>query len=394
MIYLDNNATTPVDPEVLETMLPWLRDKFGNPSAGYSLGREARKAVETAREQVAALINARPEEILFTSCGTESNNTVLLSALQLDPDRQEIITTPVEHSAILKPLEVLARRGVSTRFVKISSQGEVDTASLESALSCDTALVSVMWANNETGVVADIPRLAQIVGEQGCLIHSDAVQAFGKIPIDVSKTPVHALSMSGHKIYCPKGIGALFIRKNTRFYPLLFGGAQENGRRGGTEAVALIVAFGKACEIAKSRLESESARLSALRQRFEFGAVAIGGVVNGGEAPRLPGTSNVSFEGVDSEAALMLLDNAGVYCSAGSACTSGSLHPSHVIVGMGLGGARARSALRFSFGRFNTENDVDAALEILKSVVERIRKTTANRSKAVFFGDKPPLRAE
>lgn len=394
MVYLDNNATTPADPEVVDAMLPWLREKFGNPSAACAPGREARKAVETAREQAAALIGASPEEIIFTSCGTESDNTILQSALRLDPDRQEIVTTPVEHSAILKPAEALARRGAVIRHLSVSADGLADPSELERTLSDDTALVTVMWANNETGVIQDIPRLAEIAASKGCLMHTDAVQAAGKVPINVSAAPIHALSLSGHKLYCPKGIGALYIRKNTRFHPLLLGGSQEGGRRAGTEPVALVVAFGKACELARLRLEAEAERLRALRDRFEAAAVAMGAAVNGGGAPRLPGTSNISFEGADSEAVLILLDKAGVCCSAGSACTSGSLHPSHVIVGMGLGTARARSALRFSFGRFNTEADVDAALAALKAALERVRETAAARPGPGAFAGGPPLRAE
>ncbi len=372
--YFDNNATTQVDPEVVDAMLPFLREQYGNPSSIYGLGKAARKAVDHAREQVAELIGASEEEILFTSSGTESNNTALLSAIQLDPDRKHFVTSTIEHSAVLKPAEHLARRGYAVSHVSPSREGLLDADAVAQELTEETALVSMMWANNETGVLSPISKIADKVAEQGLFFHTDAVQAVGKIPISVHDLPIHFLSLSGHKIYCPKGIGALYISSRTRFVPLLRGGAQERERRGGTESVALIVAFGKACEIARKRLESDMLHIRQMRDAFEALALQIPGAqLNGHPTERLATTSNLSFDCVDSEPLLMLLDQAGIACSAGSACTTGSLHPSHVLMGMHLGAERARSALRFSFGRFNRLDQIEPAVQTLRKTIEKIR---------------------
>ncbi len=381
MIYLDNNATTQIDPEVLEEMLPFLREQFSNPSSLYSQAQRVRRAIEHARERVAKLLGCAPEEIIFTSCGTESNNAAIWSALQIDPDRQHIVTTAVEHSAIVKQCEYLAKRGVEVTWLKVDKSGFVDPAQFERSLRSETAIASLMWANNETGVVSPIRELAAIAREKGVMFHTDAVQAVGKVPINLNETPVTALSLSGHKLHCPKGIGVLFVRKRSRFVPFLRGGGQENGRRGGTENVASIVALGKAAELALERLDEVNTRVRAMRDAFEQGVLQCvpGSSRNGDAEQRLPNTSNLSFENIDSEAALLLLDQRGVCCSAGSACTAGSIHPSHVLMGMGLGPERARGSLRFSFSHFNKENEVLEAVEAVRCVVEKLRSTHARK---------------
>lgn len=375
MIYLDSNATTQVDPAVVEAMMPYLTTLYGNPSSVYSFGSQVAKALETARVQVADLLGCEPREILFTSCGTESDNAAIESALLIDPDRQHIVTTAVEHSAIIKQCETLAKRGYEITLLGVNEQGQIDLEELKRVVRSDTAIVSIMWANNETGVLFPIEEIAEIVRAKGAFFHTDAVQAVGKIPMNLSDTKINFLSLSGHKLHCPKGIGALYVNRRTRFNPFVIGGSQENGRRGGTENVASIVALGKAAELAKQGLEHEGVFVRALRDRFEEGVLArISGVsVNGDRENRLPNTSSLSFEGIDSEAVLMLLDKAGICCSAGSACTAGSINPSHVLKAMGYSNARARSSLRFSFSRFNTEEEVDRSLDALCEVVTKIR---------------------
>jgi len=375
IVYLDNNATTQVDPAVVEEMLPFLRDYHGNASSLYGFGRQVAGAIAKARDQVAALLGCMPEEIIFTSCGTESDNAAIESALRMDPDRRHIVTTAVEHSAIQKHCELLARRGHAVTWLRVDSLGRMDLAELERAITDETALVSVMWANNETGVLFPIAQAAEIAASKGVFFHTDAVQAVGKIPVNLSSLPVHYLSLSGHKLHCPKGVGALYVNRRARFHPLLIGGGQESGRRGGTENVASIVALGKACELAAAALDHENTAVRAMRDRFEQRALAeIPGVTCNGDADhRLPNTSSLVFEGCEGEALLILLDRANVCASAGSACTTGSLSPSHVLTAMGLPADRARATLRFSFGRFNTEADVDRGLDAVQSAVARVR---------------------
>ncbi len=394
MIYLDNNATTRIDPDVLEEMLPFLREQFSNPSSLYASGQRVRKAIDNARERVAALLGATPGEIIFTSCGTESNNAAIWSALQIDPDRQHIVTTAVEHSAIVKQCEYLAKRGVEITWLKVDNRGFIDPAQFERALRSDTAIASLMWANNETGVLWPIEELAAIARDKGVMFHTDAVQAVGKVSVNVGRAPITALSLSGHKLHCPKGVGALFVRNRSRFVPFLRGGGQENGRRGGTENVASIVALGKAAELALEHLEEVNTRVRAMRDEFEHGVLqsVSGSVRNGDASQRLPNTSNISFENVDSEAALLLLDQSGVCCSAGSACTAGSIHPSHVLLGMGLDADRARGSLRFSFSRFNTETEVVDAVRAVREVVEKLRSTRP-KSGAIATDATRPLAA-
>jgi cysteine desulfurase len=375
MIYLDNNATTQVDPAVLEAMLPYLQDQYGNPSSAYSFGKRAANAVNKAREQVAALLKCDPSEIVFTSCGTESNNSAIQSALLLDPDRKHLVTSKVEHSAIVRHGEVLARRGYEVTSLEVDSDGLIDLDALRQAIREDTAIVSLMWANNETGVLFPIAEAAEICRSKGTLFHTDAVQAVGKIDIALESLPINFLSLSGHKLHAPKGVAALYVNRKTRFNAYLIGGGQENKRRGGTENTASIVALGKAAELAEAAMDEENSRVRELRDRFEQGLLGLvpSIQVNGHRAQRLPNTTNLAIEGIDSEGMLLLLDQRGVCCSAGSACTAGSLEPSHVLKAMGYSNDRARGSLRFSFSRFNTESEVAQALEIIPPAAEKLR---------------------
>ncbi len=361
--------------------MPYLTDLYGNPSSVYSFGSRVSKAIDTAREQVAALLGCQPEEILFTSCGTESDNAAIASSLLVDPDRQHIVTTSVEHSAVLKQCETLAKRGYEVTWLRVDEKGHLSLEELEKAIRPDTAIVSVMWANNETGVLFPIEEIAAIVRSKGVFFHTDAVQAVGKIPIRLGDLPINFLAVSGHKLHCPKGVGVLYVNRRTRFNPFLIGGGQEGGRRAGTENVASIVALGKAAELAAAAMEHENTVVRAMRDRFENAILEqVPGVeVNGDREQRLPNTSNLAFEGVDSEAVLMLLDKEGICVSAGSACTAGSVHPSHVLKAMGFSNARARSSIRFSFSRFNTEAEVDIAIEAVKRVITKLRDTAAVR---------------
>jgi cysteine desulfurase len=331
--------------------------------------------VENAREQVAALLHCDPAEIVFTSCGTESDNTAVQSTLWIDRDRKHIITSKVEHSAILRQAEALARRGYEITWIEVDERGLPDLAALEEAIRPDTAIVSLMWANNETGVLFPIAEIAAICQRKQTIFHTDAVQAVGKVPIDLRAGNIQFLALSGHKLHAPKGVGALYVNRRTRFNPFLIGGSQEEKRRGGTENTASIVALGKAAELALEHLTEENTRVRDLRDRFEQDVMKrISGVrINGDTEHRLPNTANLAIEGADSEALLMLLDQKGVCCSAGSACTAGSLEPSHVLRAMGFSTDRARASLRFSFGRFNTEEEVSAVANILATAVEKVR---------------------
>jgi cysteine desulfurase len=378
MLYFDNNATTQLDPLVLQVMLPFLQDQYGNPSSAYSFGRVAAKAVATAREQVAALLRCEPSEIIFTSCGTESDNSAIQSALLVDPDRKHLVSSKVEHSAIIKHAEALARRGYEVTWLDVDSNGLIDLDELEQAIREDTAIVSLMWANNETGVLFPIEEAAEICRSKGTLFHTDAVQAVGKVDINLERLPVNFLSLSGHKLHAPKGVAALYVNRRTRFSPYLLGGGQENKKRGGTENTASIVALGRAAELAFAALGEENVRVKALRDHFEHGLLdTVSSVqVNGDRTRRLPNTSSLAIEGVDSEGMLMLLDQRGICCSAGSACTAGSLEPSHVLKAMGFSNDRARGSLRFSFSRFNSEAEIEQALQIIPKAVEKLRSMT------------------
>lgn len=373
--YFDNNATTRLAPEVLEAMLPFLKEQWGNPSSAYSFGHDVGRHLDQARTQVAALIHAEPREIIFTSCGTESNNAAIHSALKTRPDRRHVVTTAVEHSATLKFCAFLQKQGYEVTYLPVSSEGALDCQELERSIRPDTALVSVMWANNETGVLFPVQEIAAICRTKGVLCHTDAVQAAGKIGIDVKELGVDFLSLSGHKLHAPKGIGLLYVKRHTKYQPYIIGGGQERGRRGGTENVASIAAFGRAAELALDNLTQENTRVRALRDRLETGVLErISGCHRNSPAePRLPNTSNLSFRGVEAEGVLMLLDQAGICASSGSACTTGSLDPSHVLTAMGCSASRARASVRFSLGVYNQEMEVDYLLEHLPAMIERLR---------------------
>ena len=374
-IYLDNNATTQVDPTVFEAMMPWLREEYGNPSSVYSLGKRAAAALDTAREQLASLLHCAPDELIFTSCGSESINSAILSAASIDPDKTHIITSAVEHSATIKLCEHLARRGYEITWLPVDELGRLDIERLESAIRADTALVTLLWANNETGVLFPIQEIARLTSARKVALHVDAVQGIGKLPLNVGELGVQFLSVSGHKLHCPKGIGALYIHKRTRFTPWLRG-SQESARRGGTQNVSSIVAMGKAAEIAAALLSADPGKTKGLRDRFEQSVLksVAGAEINGEREHRLPNTTNIAFDGIESEGALMLLDERGICCSAGSACTSGSVHPSHVLKAMGFSNHRARSSLRFSFGRFNTGEEVEIASAVVPEVIDKLRR--------------------
>jgi len=371
-IYLDNNATTQVDPAAFDAMLPWLKDQYGNPSSSYALGRRAAQAIEDARAQIAALIGSREDEILFTSCGTESINTAILSCLAIDPDKKHIITSAVEHSATVKVCEHLDKRGYEITWLPVDSHGLLDPKAVEAAIREDTAVVSLLWANNETGVLFPVEEIAAITTSKKVPLHVDAVQAAGKIPMNLANLGAQFVSFSGHKIHSAKGVGALAVSRRLRFTPLLRG-SQEETRRGGTQNVAGIVGFGKAAEIAHQH--TDHSFIKSLRDRFEDHLLQTvpDTEVNGDRENRLPNTSNITFEGLESEGALILLGEKGICCSAGSACTSGSVHPSHVLRAMGFSNDRARASLRFSFGRLNTEQDLQEACEIVPDVIKKLR---------------------
>ena len=381
VIYLDNNATTAVAPEVREAMEPFLTEFYGNPSSIHSFGGQVAKHVDTARQQVADLLACHPTEIVFTSCGTESDNAAIRSALPVHPTRKHVITTRVEHPAVLNLCRTLAKEppiGSACRLTELSvdNQGMLSLAELGNALDDETAVVSIMWANNETGVVFPIETLAAMCRSHGVLFHTDAVQAVGKIPIDLSKLPVDLLSLSGHKLHAPKGIGALYVRRGSRFHPFLIGGHQERNRRGGTEAVPLIVALGQAAELARKRMDEENTRVRALRDRLEKGLLAScpDAHRNGHPEHRLPNTANISFEYVEGEAILLMLDEHGICASSGSACTTGSLEPSHVMRAMGVPYTAAHGSVRFSLSVYNTDEDVEKVLEVLPPIIRRLRE--------------------
>ena len=373
--YFDNNATTRVAPEVVDAMIPFLREHWGNPSSTYVFGREVGEHVDQARARVAALINAESREIIFTSCGTESNNSAIHSALITQPEKRHVLTTAVEHSANTHFCALLQKRGYTVTFLPVGLDGALDLQQLEAAIRPDTALVSVMWANNETGVLFPVRHIATICRRKGTLFHTDALQTPGKLKMDVRELDVDFLSLSAHKLHAPKGIGLLYVKRRVKYQPYVVGGGQERGRRGGTENVASIVAFGRAAELAMASLPDENTRIRSLRDRLEDGILAgiPGTSRNGAKEPRLPNTSNVAFDGVEAEGILMLLDQAGICASSGSACTTGSLDPSHVLTAMGCSAARARSSIRFSLGIYNTGEEVDYVLQHLPGIIAKLR---------------------
>ena len=375
VVYFDNNATTRVAPEVTDAMIPMLREFWGNPSSAYAFGSQVHKHVEDAREKVAALVNCDPKEVVFTSCGTESNNSAIHSALVTNPNKKHVITTAVEHSANINFGEYLQKRGYEVTFLPVESDGSLDLHLLEKSIRPDTAIVSIMWANNETGVMFPIEEIAAICRSKGVLCHTDAVQVPGKLKIDVKQLGVDFLSLSAHKLHAPKGIGMLYVKRRTKYQPYVIGGHQERGRRGGTENVPHVVAFGRASEMAMEHLRDENTRVRALRDKLENAILSTipNTVRNGAKEPRLPNTANIAFDFVEAEAVLLLLDQLGICCSSGSACTTGSLDPSHVLTAMGLNPMRARGSVRFSLGIYNTEEEVDFVLKHLPGIIKKLR---------------------
>ncbi|MDJ0781393.1 MAG: cysteine desulfurase NifS [Desulfosarcinaceae bacterium] len=375
-IYVDNNATTRVAPEVVEAMLPYFSNQYGNPSSMHSFGGNVGQTLKNAREQVAALLGASAEEIVFTSCGTESDSTAIWAALRSNPDKRHVVTSRVEHPAVKNLCENLTSQGYRVTFVPVDKQGRLDLDHLYGSLSDDTAIVSLMWANNETGMIFPVEEIAREVNSRGILFHTDAVQAVGKIPIDMHDSAIDMLALSGHKLHAPKGIGALYVRKGTKFAPFLLGGHQEHGRRGGTENVASIIGLGRACQLAQEMMAEENSRVRALRDKLENGLLATipNAMVNGVPDERLPNTSSIAFEFIEGESILLLMDQHGICASSGSACTSGSLEPSHVLRAMGVPFTAAHGTIRFSLSVYNTEAEIDTILETLPPIVERLRQ--------------------
>lgn len=374
-IYLDYNSTTPVDPAVLAAMLPFLTENFGNASSIHSAGQRARGAVDAARQSVATLLGAKPSEIVFTCGGTESDNLAIFGIVNpCDQPRKHVVTTAIEHHAVLNAAQALEKQAVDVTYVPVSKEGIVDPEDVREAIRPETVLISVMLANNELGTIQPIAEIAQIAAEEDIYFHCDAVQGAGKIPIDVETLGVDLLSISGHKLYAPKGVGALYVRTGTELGPLFYGGHHERDRRPGTENVPGIVALGKAAELAIENLDSDATRLSQLRDQFENALLALPGVRRNGSArERVPNTSNLSFESAPGEALIIALDLQGVMCSSGAACSSGAIEPSHVLAAIGLSPEQARSSLRFSLGRPTTDHEIDEAIRIIPQAVERLR---------------------
>jgi cysteine desulfurase len=387
-VYFDHNATTPVDPEVLAAMLPYFSDEFGNASSIHSFGQRTRAAVERARESVAALVGARPAEIVFTSGGTEADNLAVFGVVAASGGpggRKHVITTAVEHHAVLNACQALEQRGVEVTYLPVNREGRVDPADVRRSIRLETVLITVMHANNELGTIQPIEEIGRIAAEADICFHSDAVQAAGKVSLDVDRLGVDLLSVSGHKLYAPKGVGALYVRQGTRLEPLFHGGHHERDRRPGTENVAGIAGLGRAAELAREKLAGEASRLAALRNRFEQGLLeqVPHARVNGSRAHRTPNTTNVAFPFIEGEALVIALDLKGIACSTGAACSSGAVEPSHVLTAIGLPPEEARASLRFSFGRGNAEDDVDFALSVIPDVVEHLRELSPVYKKPV-----------
>ena len=376
LIYMDNNATTSVAPEVVEAMMPFLLEEFGNPSSVYSFSGAPQQAIKKARQQVADLLGAKPEEIVFTSCGTESDSTAIYSALQARPDRRHFITTKVEHPAVLAYGHHLESKGYKVTYLEVDSKGNLNLEDFRKAISRDTVLVSMMMANNETGVLFPIKEIGTICREYDVLFHVDAVQCVGKLPIDLAELPVDYLAFSGHKLHSPKGVGALYVRRGAPFRTFLRGGHQERGRRAGTEAVPNIVALGVACELAGKNLEEETVRVKQMRDTLQAKLLERipEAIINGDPDRRTPNTLNISFKYVEGEAILLMLDQLGICASSGSACTSGSLEPSHVLRAMGVPFTYAHGSVRLSLSRYNTEEEVDYVAEQLPKIIARLRE--------------------
>jgi len=385
VIYMDNNATTQVAPEVLEEMLPYFSEFYGNPSSMHTFGGMVEQKIVEARERLARLLSASPEEIIFTSCGTESDNTAIRAAILSNPDKKHIVTSRVEHPAVKNLFEYLAKNGYRVTFVPVDRKGLLDLDYLYKNLSEDTAVVSLMWANNESGVIFPIEEIGTVLKEKGIVFHTDAVQAVGKIPIDLKHVNVDMLSLSGHKLHGPKGIGALYVRKGTKFSPFLIGGHQEKGRRGGTENAASIIGLGKASELAVRNISSENIRVKKLRDKLETEILnrIPNAMINGDREDRLPNTTSIAFEFVEGESILLMMDEYGICASSGSACTSGSLEPSHVLRAMGVPFTAAHGSVRFSLSIYNTEEEVDFIIEKLPPIIERLRELSPFWKKAL-----------
>jgi cysteine desulfurase len=389
VIYLDNNATTQVDPEVVAAILPYLTQYYGNPSSMHSFGGQVGKALKQARGQVADLLGAEESEIIFTSCGTEGNNTAIRAAIAAQPDRKHLITTQVEHACVLNLFKQLEKQGYTVTYLSVDRKGQLDLMELEAAITGSTALISTMYANNETGTVFPIEQIGAIAKEYGATFHVDAVQVAGKLPLNMKTSTIDLMTISGHKLHAPKGIGALFVRRGFRFRPLLIGGHQERGRRAGTENVAGIIGLGKAAELAQLHL-AEVAQEKKLRDRLEKGLLAIPNTeINGDRKHRLPNTTNIGFKYIEGEAILLSLDQYGICASSGSACTSGSLEPSHVLRAMGLPYTTLHGSIRFSLSRHTTDAEVDRVLEVMPNIVQRLRDLSPfNNDQAEWLQDR------
>jgi cysteine desulfurase len=375
-IYVDNNATTRVAPEVFEEMTPYFTELYGNPSSMHFFGGQVQQKVEKARERVAGLLGARPQEIIFTSCGTESDNAAIMSALQCNPEKRHVLTTRVEHPAVKNLVAHLKRQGYRVTELPVDRHGLLSMEEVSRTMTDDTAIVSVMWANNETGVLFPVEEIAALAKSRGVIFHTDAVQAVGKIQMNMAESQIDMLSLSGHKLHAPKGIGVLYVRRGTRFAPFVIGGHQEEGRRGGTENVPYIIGLGKACELAATNLAEKNLRVKSLRDRLENGLLAMIGnsIINGDREQRLPNTSSISFEYVEGESILLKLSDKGICASSGSACTSGSLEPSHVLRAMGIPFTAAHGSIRFSLSSYNTEEEIDYILEVMPPIIEQLRE--------------------
>jgi cysteine desulfurase len=378
IVYLDSNATTALAPECVEPVLACLRDGYGNPSSKHAVGERAKAQVMQARASVARLLNAAPPEIVFTASGTEANHLAVMGALAASPGKRHVVVSAVEHPSTLDLLAHLEKTGVRVTRLPVDQAGTLDLAALEQAITADTALVSLMWANNETGVLFPIEEAARLARANGVLFHTDAVQAAGKIPLDLAQVPVDLLSLAGHKFHAPKGVGALFVRKGLKFPPMLFG-HQERGRRGGTENVPAIVGMGLACDLAAREMEAKAAAMTALRDHLESGVLARipCARINGGSALRVGNTSSVRFGELAAEAILDKLDKSGIYASSGAACTAGGNAPSHVLSAMGLSESEALATIRFSLNRYTTETEIDHVLDVLASILKRMTAEAA-----------------
>ena len=374
-IYVDNNATTRVAPEVVEEMSPYFSELYGNPSSMHFFGGQVQTKVEEARERVASLIGARPQEIIFTSCGTESDNTAIVSALESNPEKRHVVTTRVEHPAVKNLVGQLKREGYRVTELPVDRDGLLSMDEVSRVITDDTVIVSVMWANNETGILFPVEEIANVAKSRGVIFHTDAVQAIGKIPINLADSQIDMLSLSGHKLHAPKGIGVIYVRRGTRFSPYIIGGHQEEGRRGGTENVPYIIGMGKACELAANQLDDMQVRVKGLRDKLENGLLEKipNSLVNGDRQQRLPNTSSISFEYVEGESILLKLSDKGICASSGSACTSGSLEPSHVLRAMGVPFTAAHGSIRYSLSSYNTEEEVDFILKVMPPIIEELR---------------------